>query len=184
MIGRLPKTLTVNGIDRKIRSDYRVALLIFVALDDPELIENDKLATMIECLYEDEISQADYEEAATQASWFLDGGKAHERIKQSKKVLDWEQDEQIIFSAVNKVAGKEVREQEYMHWWTFLSYFNEIGDGILSSVINIRGKKNKGKKLDKSEEEFYRANKELCDLKTKYTAEEQADIDRLNELFS
>ena len=98
--------------------------------------------------------------------------------------MDWEQDESIIFSAINKVAGCETREKEYIHWWTFLGYFSEIGEGLFSTVINIRQKKNKGKKLEKYEQEFYRSNKQLIDLKEKYTAEEQAEIDRLNELLN
>jgi len=71
-----------------------------------------------------------------------------------------------------------------MHWWTFLGYFNEIGECLLSTVINIRQKKNKGKKLEKYEQEFYRANKSLIDIKTRYTPEEQAEKERLLKLLN
>ena len=27
---------------------------------------------------------------------------------------------------------------EYVHWWTFLSFFMEIGDGLFSQVLSIR----------------------------------------------
>lgn len=186
MIGYLPKQLNVNGVDRAIRSDFRTALLIFQACNDPELNEYEKVIAMIECLYEDfeKIPPEDYQEANNQAVWFLEGGNVlDDKGQQSKKVLDWEQDEQIIFSAVNKVAGHETRAVEYMHWWTFLGYFNEIGEGLLSTVINIRQKKNKGKKLEKFEQEFYRENKNLIDIKVKYTEEEQAEIDYWNKLL-
>ncbi len=186
MIGKLPTSLKVNGIDRAIRSDFRVALLIFQAYNDPELSDQEKAWVMLECLYEDfeNMPPDDLEEACIQAAWFLDGGMEHEDVKPSKKVIDWEQDEQMIFSAVNKVAGKEVRALEYMHWWTFLGYFNEIGECLLSTVINIRQKKNKGKKLEKYEQEFYRANKSLIDIKTRLSAEEQAERDYLNKLLN
>ena len=97
--------------------------------------------------------------------------------------MDWEQDEQLIFSAVNDIARVETRIQPYIHWWTFLGYFNEIKEGLFSSVIMIRQKRAKGKTLDKSEREFYRENKELIDLKQKYTPEEQKQIKELEKIF-
>jgi hypothetical protein len=187
MIGKLPTTLNINGVERAIRSDFRVALLIFEAYNDPELNDREKTLAMLDCLYEDfeSIPAEDIEEAINKAVWFLDGGIEHDDIKRSpKKIIDWEQDEQMIFSAVNKVAGKEVRSLEYLHWWTFLGYFNEIGEGLLSTVINIRQKKSKGKKLEKYEQEFYRDNKSLIDIKEKLSAEEQAEKERLLKLLN
>ena len=181
MIGRLPTTLIIDEKEYKIRSDYRIALTIFEALEDVELNEKDKMRVMLELLYEE--FPINIEEALKKASWFLDGGKQYEEFNKTKKVMDWQQDESIIFSAVNKVAGYETREKEYIHWWTFLGYFSEIGEGLFSTVINIRQKKNKGKKLEKYEQEFYRNNKQLIDLKQRYTEEEQAEIDRLNAIL-
>ena len=184
MIGQLPTKLNINGVDRAIRSDFRVALLIFQACEDVELDEYEKVRVMIECLFEDEIPIDDYQEANEKAVWFLDGGDLPEnKHKSNKKVMDWEQDEQIIFSAVNKVAGKETRAVEYMHWWTFLGFFNEIGEGLLSTVINIRQKKNKHKRLEKYEQEFYCENKSLIDIKAKLTAEEQAEKEYFEKLL-
>lgn len=65
----------------------------------------------------------------------------------------------------------------------FYGYFSEIEEGLFSTVLNIRSKRNQGKKLDKVEQEYYRNNKELIDLKEKYTDEEKAEIERLNSLF-
>lgn len=185
MIGLLPKTLEVNGIPRAIRSDFRVALLIFQAYADVEMSDEEKTVTMLECLYEEfeQFTVNEYREAVEQGVWFLDGGKSYEEEKDTIKVLDWEQDEQIIFPAVNKIAGYEVRAVDYLHWWTFLGLFNEIGEGLLSTVLHIRMKKSKGKPLEKHEKEFYRDNKTLIDLKIKYTEEEQAEIERLNALL-
>ena len=97
--------------------------------------------------------------------------------------VDWKQDESIIFSAINKSAGFETRLAEYIHWWTFLGYFSEIGDGLFSQVVNIRTKKAKGKKLGKWEREFYNEHRELIDIKQHYNSEEQAEIDRLKAIL-
>ncbi len=183
MIGRLPKTLTINGEEKLIRADMNTAFLIFDAINNDELNEVGKVKVMLECLYIDEIDYCNLEslnEAIKQAIWFLNGGK--EYGSSSKKVIDWCQDEQMIFSAVNKVAGTEVRNKEDLHWWTFLGYFSEIGEGLFSTVINIRNKKNKGQKLERYEQEFYNSNKQLIDLKRKYTIDEQNIIDKLKNI--
>lgn len=186
MIGLLPKTLTIGEEERPINTDFRIALLIFQAMNDIELTDNEKMAVMIDCLFEDAESIPDehLQEAIEQANWFLDGGKMfQDKEVQPKRVLDWEQDEHMIFSAINKVAVKEVRMLEYMHLWTFLGYFSEIGEGLLTTVMSIRTKQNKGKKLEDYEKEFYKENKSLVDLQKKYTEEEQALIDYYNNLL-
>jgi hypothetical protein len=186
MIGRLPTKLNIDGVDMAIRSDFRVALTIFQAFNDPELTEQERSLVMLECLYED-ISLINEENMATalkMAVWFLDGGSESDENGQQKKVMDWEQDEQLIFSSVNKIAGFETRAVEYLHWWSFLGHFHEIGEGLFTTIINIRTKKSKGKKLDKTEQEFYKKNQKMIDLKRKYSAEEQEEMDKLNQLLN
>lgn len=180
MIGRLPKSLEVNGREYEIRSDFRVALLIFQAYNDDELDNYGKTLVCLKCLYKE--LPPDTEEAVKKAIWFLDGGDMPKPKQSPKKMMDWEQDESIIFPAVNKVAGYETREVEYLHWWSFLGLFNEIGEGLYSNVMNIRSKKIKGKKLEKWETEFYNSHKELIDLKQKLTAEEQEELDFLSSI--
>lgn len=183
MIGSLPTKLNVDGADYPVRSDYRVGLVIFQAFDDPELLPEEKAKVMLECLYE-EIPE-NTEEAYKKAVWFLDGGPAvmpEDKVPE-KKVFDWEQDEQMIFSALNKVAGREIRTDEYMHLWTFLGLFSEIGEGLLSSVMHIRSKKNKGRKLEKHEREFYRRNKALIDIKPKLSERQKAERAEVNKLL-
>jgi hypothetical protein len=98
-------------------------------------------------------------------------------------VYDWEQDEQMIFSAINKVARQEVRSVDYMHWWTFLGYFNEVGEGTFSYIARLRNKLNHGKKLDKDEREFVNKHKDMVVLKKKLTAEEQEEEDAFQALL-
>ena len=88
----------------------------------------------------------------------------------------------MIFSAVNKVYRGEVREVDYMHWWTFLGYFNEVDEGMFSFIVGIRNKLNNHKKLEKHEREFLNKNKNLVKIKPRLTreeAEEKAEEDRI-----
>ena len=58
-----------------------------------------------------------------------------------------------------------------------------IRESLFSEVVSIRQKKAKHKKLEKYEQEFYRENKSLIDIQPRLSAEEQAEIDRLNEML-
>lgn len=89
-------------------------------------------------------------------------------------IYDWIQDKQMIFSEVNKVAGREVREDGvYIHWWTFSGYMHGIDkDSTLAFIVGIRDKLNRRKKLEKYEREFYKKNRDLVDIKAPKTEEE------------
>jgi len=186
MIGCLPKSIEINEIEYKIRSDYRDCLNIITAFQDAELSAEEQFEVCLEVLYLnfESIPDSDIEEALRKAVLFLDCNREDEESSLEKQVYDWEQDEQIIFSAINKVARQEVRAVEYMHWWTFLGYFQEIGQGTFNTVVSIRDKKNKGKKLEDWEKDFVRENKSLVELKHKCSAEEQAIKDKLNAMYT
>lgn len=186
MIGVLPKSLDVGGIAFPIETDYRNILVFLAACSDPDLSPEQKLEILIKRLYRDgfcQIPKNCMEEAVRQAKWFVDCGQKDDDKKPVRKVMDWEQDEAILFPAINKVAGMETRAAPYIHWWTFSGYFMEIEEGTFSTVLGIRQKRAKGKKLEKWEQEFYRNNKAICDIKRRYAAEEQEEIDYWNKLL-
>lgn len=183
MIGELPKSLNVNGSELSIRTDFRDILKIVCAFNDPELENEEKIYVCLFILYEDfdSIPKSDYEAAFKAALDFIDynvkGGK------KAPRTMDWEQDENIVFPAINKVAGFETRTSEYIHWWTFMGYFMEISEGVFSHVLGMRSKKARNKPLEKWEREYWNANKDICVLKPKLTAEEQEAKDRLNAML-
>lgn len=192
MIGALPEVLTVGGEDYPIRTDYRNILQVFEAFQDPDLHLEEKWIVAIYLMFEefscdDDVLEAaqngfDLEEAMKQISWFISAGQPEKQVLE-QPTYNWTQDEQMIFSAVNKVAGRETRELEYLHWWTFLGYFNEVGEGTFSFIVGIRHKLNKGKKLEKHEKEFLSHNKELVLMKKPLTKEEQEQEDAYNALL-
>lgn len=192
MIGALPETLTVGGEDYQIRTDYRNILQVFEAFQDPELQPEEKWIVAIYLLFEgfscdDDVLEAaqdgfDLDEAMKQISWFISAGQPEKQVLE-QPTYNWTQDEQMIFSAINKVAGRETRELDYLHWWTFLGYFNEVGEGTFSFIVGIRHKLNKGKKLEKHEKEFLSHNKELVLMKKPLTKEEQEQEDAYKSLL-
>ena len=143
MIGALPTSLEVGGKEWKIDSDYRNVLRIFEALEDNELNEQEKMYILLDRMYDDfkEMPKQLYEEACIKANQFME---CHDRSddKKNPKLINWEKDEHMIFPAINKAAGCEVRSVEYMHWWTFLGYFESVDNECLwAYVLSIRQKK-------------------------------------------
>lgn len=50
MIGELPTTLNIGGKDIPIRSDYRTALVVIQAMNDPDLNDLEKSFIMLDAL--------------------------------------------------------------------------------------------------------------------------------------
>lgn len=169
----LPTTLNVHGVAYSIRSDFRDILNILMAMSDPDMEAWENQEIMYRIIYPDcdTMPASAFREACEAACKFIDGNMPDGKPK--PRTMDWEKDASIIIPAVNKVAGKEVRAVEYLHWWTFLGYFMEIEDGMFSQVLSIRQKKARGKKLEKWEKEFERENTELVRLEKKVSKEEQ-----------
>lgn len=186
MIGALPTVLNVGGTNYPIETDYRNILIALTACEDPEISDKEKLYILMKRLFREgleEIPEEYISEAAEKIQWFIDCGQTADEKKHPRKLIDWEQDESIIFPAINKVAHMEVRAAEYMHWWTFMGYFMEIEEGTFSVVLGIRQKKAKKKSLEKWEKEFYQNNKALCEIKTRYTEEEKEKINHIKSIF-
>lgn len=184
MIGTLPQTLKVCDQSYKIRSDYRSVLRIISAYNDDRLSENEKVYVCLRRMYEEvekipRTAEA-YAEALKAANEFIECKLSDDRP--SPQVVNWEKDEQMIFPAINKVAGMEVRSVPYMHWWTFLGYFMGIDrDDLFGMVLTIRQKKATGKDLEKHEKEFYNANQDLCSIG--YHGGQKSPEDSLNEIY-
>lgn len=178
----LPTSLEVGGIAWKIRTDFRAILDILRYFSDEEYEEDERWEICLDILYEDfeNMPCSMYEEAMQKAAQFIDMG-----IKNGKNkphTMDWEKDASIIMPSVNRVLGCEVRASKYMHWWTFLGAYMEIGESLFSQIVNIRQKKAKGKKLEKWEKEFEKENRELIRL-TKKSQRSKEELNEIRELL-
>ena len=167
----LPTALEVGDESWAIRSDFRVILSILGAFDDPDLKDTEKAYVCLYDLYEDfeALPKELYGEAFEAAVQFIDHNTG---AGKGARTMDWEQDANLLFPAINHVAGREVRAMEYLHWWTFLGFFMEMGEGVYSTVLSLRSKRSRKKKLEKWEEEWWRNNAEICKLKKRYSQEE------------
>lgn len=177
----LPETAEIGGKVYELHADFRDIMEIMGYLNDPDRPEYLRWRIAIALFYEGEIPQEHYYEAMQYLSAFISCGDID--TKPGPKLIDWEQDALAIVADVNKVSGKEVRALPYLHWWTFMSFFQAIGEGQLSTIVSIRDKLRKGKKLEKLEQDFYRENKSRIDFKRRYSAEDLAEQERLKKIL-
>lgn len=163
----LPTSLEIGGVGFPIRYGWRAVVDILAAFNDPELDDWGKQEVMLKILYPDwgQIPMQHIPEALQKACDFIDCGQK-DTGRPRPRVYDWGQDALIIIPEINKVANTEVRLTPELHWWTFFGYFMGIGDGVFATVVAIRSKIAKHKKLEKWEEAYYRENRSLVNLQS------------------
>ena len=178
----IPTSITVSDKEYRIRNngDFRVILDCFQALSDIELTAQERLLAALIIFYEDfdtieNISSDDTEQLVLSMFKFFNCNSESSNTGPNKKLIDWEQDEQLICSAINKVCNKEIRLEPYVHWWTFLGYFAAIGDAPISTIMQIRDKIISGKKLERHEREYRMNNPQYFIWNHKSIEEQEAE---------
>lgn len=182
----LPTTVTIKDREFGIRDDgdYRMVLDVFSALQDIDIPKKERMITAIVIFYDgfslDNVfekaeSSEIMEELATKMFDFISCGQTNMGNKSNHKLIDWEQDEQLIASAINNVANTEIRTVDYMHWWTFMGHYISVGESVLSTVVQIRSKLVEGKKLEKHEQEFRKKNPEYFIWNRQTVEDREAD---------
>lgn len=176
-VWELPTALMVGGQYWKIRTDYRAVLDAISIFDDPILDSSEKWYVCLYILYEDfdKIPAELHEEAMTQAREFIDAGINNTSDRDKPSLMNWNQDAPILIPAINQVLNKEIRSLEYMHWWTFIGAYMQIGESLFSNVISIRKKRSSGQKLSDTEKRFLNENKSLILIKRQLTEEEEQE---------
>lgn len=181
----LQTSIEVNGASFGIRNkgDFRVVLDCFKTLNDPELTDTEKAYICLIIFYEDFSSVDDVLKQSdiipnlqTKMHVFFNCGD-EESVSNTndKKLVDWEKDSNLIIPAVNSVAHAEIRNLEYLHWWTFMGYYMSVGESLLSTVISIRKKLANTENLDKWEKKFVEDNPGYFNMD--YRSKEQKEAD-------
>jgi hypothetical protein len=177
MMWDLPIAVDINGKSHPIRNkcDYRVVLDAICALNDDDLTNEEKAKCALFIFYEDISQIDDFETAIKEMFRIINGGEQQEENQEQKpQLMDWEHDFPQIAPPISRVLGYDVRTpNRYCHFWTFLGAYMEIGECTFSTIVSIRSKRAKGKKLDKWEEEYIREHRKMVELPRKLTAEEE-----------
>lgn len=174
MIYNLPTSVEIDGIGYEIRSDYRAVLDILTALSDNDLKNAEKINVLLNIFYGDEIPE-NIGEAVQKCFGFISRNQPESDSRSTApRLMDWQKDFNFIADAIMLKCGVDVRSVSYMHWWTFVGYYLNIGDCFFAQIISLRKKLKKNQKLDAIDKEFYRDNKQIVDLPERLTAEDAA----------
>lgn len=182
----LPVSIQVGEQSFNIREkgDFRMVLDCFVALNDMELSKEERIIAAVMMFYEgfDEVEDVLYCDESILTSlvkemynFFNCGQPDGVGNKVKHNLIDWKKDQQLICSAVNNVANKEIRLEKYVHWWTFMGYYLAIGESPMSTIVSIRNKIVEGKKLEKYEKEFRQDNPQYFEWNSKSLEEKEAE---------
>lgn len=181
----LPISIESGGKEFRIREkgDFRLILDCFNALNDEELVEQERLISCLIIFYEnfesfiDVITLSDDELADLVKKMynFFNCGQDHIGKELNYRLIDWDRDSQLVSAAVNKVSGFEIRNIDYLHWWTFMGYYLSVGESALSTIVSIRDKIKKGKKLEKYEQEFRNENPQYFNWDSRTIQEREDD---------
>ena len=179
---QLPTSVNIANTTCEINPDFRVILRCFQALNDPDLLESEQIICALNLFYKTDDYRKDLKTATLEFFKFITMGDLDEdknSQKSEKPLYDWEQDFNIIVAPINRVLGYDVRGVEFLHWWTFLSAFMEIGECTFNTYVSIRDKLNKGRKLEKYEERILKDNRDKIILKKKHDSTTQSIMDEI-----
>ena len=187
----LPTSITIEGQSFTIRDngDFRMVLDCFDVMNDLELNEQEQVLVMLMIFYDGMDTIEDLErlpnlvKAQEEMYKFFNCGKIDEYQISKPKLIDWNDDSELICSAINNVAKKEIRAEAYLHWWTFIGYYMSVGESALSTVVGIRNKIVRGNKLDKHEREFKRENPQYFTWNSK-TRQDLEDDKMIKEMWN
>ena len=177
----LPLTVQNGDSLLKIRDkcDYRVVLECIEAIKDNDLTDEEKAQCALIIFYENYEDITDPQSAIDEMMKIIGYDEEPNQQQTDKPALmDWEHDFKQIAPPISRTLGYSVRDpQKWTHWYDFVGAYMEIGECTFSNIITIRSKKQKGKPLEKWEQEFYRENKKLVDLPQNLTEEEKEWLD-------
>lgn len=178
----LPRKAEIGEEIYCLNCDFRDILEIFSYLNDPDLPDFIKWRVALRLFYGAEIPPQYRQEAIAYFTDFIGCGEKGTG-KPVPQLLCWQQDAPIIIGEVNRVAGQEIREKPFVHWWTFLAWFHAVGEGQLSFLVSLRDKLRRGQKLEAWEETYYRENREKVDISPRYTQREKDQREKLLALL-
>lgn len=176
----LPVSVEIDGKEYAItnKCDYRMVLDVICALNDNELDDEQKIETALYVFYEDISECTDIEKAIKEMYKIIAYDEEDDgQVEDKPPLMNWEHDFKMLVAPVNRVLGYEIRSVKYLHWYTFLSAYFEIGECQFQTIVSIRSKRMKGKRLENWEREFYHENKKMVDLPMSLSAEELEFLD-------
>lgn len=160
LTSKAPEFVKIDDIEYKINTNFRDCLKIILAFEDVNLTQDEQVRVLLYNLYSNEDGElsetlVNYQKAVELGIKFLDCGENNTDKKDNDKprVYSFSQDSKYINSAIlNKTNGVNLEMIDYLHWWTFVNYFMDMGESQFSNIVHLREQHRKGK-LTKEEKQ-------------------------------
>ena len=180
----LPETITVDGREYAIHTDFRDWIRFCEMFLDEELTKEEK-AYISMMLFKEQPTDivksvkaltnfylmADSEEEQEEPAEEVEEEQTEETEVTPKPVYDWTVDSAYIVGAFQKEYGIDLINIEYMHWWRFKALFTSIIEFDLEERIGYRAL-DTSKIKDKDERKRLDRIKKSLMLKTSVSDEE------------
>ena len=189
LIDKLPTSLTINGKEYEINSDFRVSILFELLMLDDEVDKENKLAIALQLYYKECPQAKDIDEAIRQMLWFYKCGKEDKKIKGSSNnsnvdaIYNFEYDDDLIYAAFMSQYKIDLNSIRYLHWWKFKAMFKALNeDNEIVKIMQYRST-DISKIKDKEQKAFYKKMQKLHEL-PKYSKDEIEKLNEINEMLS
>ena len=127
LVNELPETVSINGTEVSIDTDFRTGILFSKLMQDPGITDTVRVNTAIE-MYYGSVNVPDRAAAINAILWFYSCGKYdpdkpkdpdEKPAKKQKQIFDYDHDAMLIFAAMLDQYRTDLQEVEHLHWWKF-----------------------------------------------------------------
>lgn len=185
LIDLVPQTVTIEGEDYKINSDFRTSILFELLMQDNSIGEEEKIFMALDLYYS--VIPTNIGEAIEQMLWFYRCGKDEGVSKGTGKgrgitqIYSFEYDDDYIYSAFLDQYGIDLQDIPYLHWWKFKAMFKALKeDNEIVKIMSYRAM-DMSKIKDKEEKAYYRKMKEL--YKIPISKDEESKLEEINNIL-
>lgn len=134
--GKLPQTVTVEGVEYPIKCGFKDVLEIAAMLSDPEVPDSARGDFAVRMFYI--ICPDNFYEALEAMKFFFSGGRKEILSDFSNPVFDFEADAELIYAAFFETYGIDLSSSD-MHWWKFRALFSGLSSETeFMRVVGIR----------------------------------------------
>lgn len=192
LIDPLPETITVNGRDFLINSDFRAGMLFEMLSNDSTMSDEDIALQTLDIFMVDDIP-TDVESTYKEILWFYRCGyepqqrrrrkeTAVERAVIEQRIFDYDIDAPLIYAAFMSQYKIDLQDIEYLHWWKFTAMFQGLHES--ERICEIMGYRSMdlGKITDKDLRQHYASLKNKYALPNGMSVEEK--VSRAGNVFA
>ena len=167
----------------RMNTDFRIGVQMSQAVEDPDLLETEKIGICVDLLFGGNGPLPDGKTAAAGVQWFLTGWVTDRpgKEKTTVPIMDFDIDQWRIYAAFRSQYHIDLNRED-MHFWVFMALLSTLNECAYTRVLDIRTRK-PHKKASAEEKRALSELKKRYALESKESAEERAERERIAREF-